>query len=138
MYSFIELLRAIAALLITNSHFDGVYPWNISWGGCPGVALFFTITGFLLVRSVEKDKFFPWWVKKVIRLYIPLTIVNLIVVLIGYREPSVQRFLFPIQSYWFVAALIILYIPFYVVMKLQTRCNNPVTIRGGTEDFRLY
>lgn len=36
MYSFIELLRAIAALLITNSHFDGVYPWDISWGvsGC--------------------------------------------------------------------------------------------------------
>lgn len=37
MYSFIELLRALAAMLITNSHFDGVYPWNISWGGCPGV-----------------------------------------------------------------------------------------------------
>ena len=26
MYSFIELLRALAAMLITNSHFDGVYP----------------------------------------------------------------------------------------------------------------
>jgi peptidoglycan/LPS O-acetylase OafA/YrhL len=33
MYEFIELLRAVAALLITNSHFDGVYPWNSSRGG---------------------------------------------------------------------------------------------------------
>lgn len=40
MFEFIEVLRAIAVTLITNSHFDGVYPWNISWGGCPGVALF--------------------------------------------------------------------------------------------------
>ena len=41
MYSFIELLRALAAMLITNSHFDGVYPWNISWGGMPrGISVF--------------------------------------------------------------------------------------------------
>ena len=85
MYSFIELLRAIAAMLITNSHFDGVYPWNISWGGCPRVALFFTISGFLLVSSAKKQDFFPWWSKKVIRLYIPLTIVNIITVIIGFR-----------------------------------------------------
>lgn len=32
-YFFIELARAIACMLITNSHFDGVYPWDISWGG---------------------------------------------------------------------------------------------------------
>lgn len=39
LFSFVELLRAIATILITNSHFDGVYPLDISWGGCPGVAL---------------------------------------------------------------------------------------------------
>ena len=58
MYAFVELLRAVAVLLITNSHFDGVYPWNISWGGCPGVALFFVITGFLLKKSVGKGNLF--------------------------------------------------------------------------------
>ena len=97
MYSFIELLRALAAMLITNSHFDGVYPWNISWGGCPGVALLFTISGFLLVSSVKKKDFLPWWSKKVIRLYIPLAIVNIITVIIGFRSASVSLFLFPIM-----------------------------------------
>ena len=33
MLAFIEVLRALAVALITNSHFDGVYPVNISWGG---------------------------------------------------------------------------------------------------------
>lgn len=33
MYEFIELLRALAVALITNSYFDGVYPVDISWGG---------------------------------------------------------------------------------------------------------
>ena len=118
MYSFIELLRAIAAMLITNSHFDGVYPWNISWGGCPGVALFFTISGFLLVSSAKKQDFFPWWSKKVIRLYIPLTIVNIITVIIGFRSASASLFLFPIMiNLWYVPCIAVLYIPYYFVLK---------------------
>ncbi len=117
MYSFIELLRALAAMLITNSHFDGVYPWNISWGGCPGVALFFLISGFVLVKSVQKENFFPWWLKKVIRLYIPMSIVNLITVLIGYRTPSIKLFLFPINiNLWYVPAIAILSILYYFIL----------------------
>ena len=118
MYSFIELLRAMAVMLITNSHFDGVYPWNISWGGCPGVALFFTISGFVLVRSVRKHDFFPWWIKKVIRLYIPLTIVNIITVIIGFRSATISLFLFPIFiNLWYVPCIAVLYIPYYGVIK---------------------
>lgn len=64
LFSFVELLRAIATALITNSHFDGVYPLDISWGGCPGVALFFSISGFVLVKSVTRESFLPWWIKK--------------------------------------------------------------------------
>lgn len=118
MYQFIELLRALAAMLITNSHFDGVYPWNISWGGCPGVALFFLISGFVLVKSVQKENFFPWWLKKVTRLYIPLSIVNLVTVLIGYRTPSISLFLFPINiNLWYVPAIAVLYIVYYFILR---------------------
>lgn len=118
MYSFIELLRALAAMLITNSHFDGVYPWNISWGGCPGVALFFLISGFVLVKSVQKEKFFPWWLKKVMRLYIPLSIVNIVTVLIGYRTPSIMLFIFPINiNLWYVPAITVLYIAYYLIIR---------------------
>ena len=131
MYSFIELLRALAAALITNSHFDGVYPWNISWGGCPGVALFFAISGFLLVRSVEKERFLPWWIKKVIRLYIPLTIVNAITVIIGFRKVSWMLFLFPINTLWYVPVIALLYIPYFAVMRAESNCNKAISIRGG-------
>lgn len=118
MYSFIEILRAIAVMLITNSHFDGVYPWNISWGGCPGVSLFFSISGFLLVSSVKKQDFFPWWLKKVLRLYIPLTIVNIVTVIIGFRSASISLFLFPIMiNLWYVPCVAVLYIPYYMLLK---------------------
>ena len=137
MYSFVELLRAFAAALITNSHFDGVYPWNISWGGCPGVALFFAISGFLLVKSVSKEHFFPWWIKKVIRLYIPLTIVNIITVLVGFRKPSVLLFLFPINTLWYVPVIAILYIPYYGFAKAQKACNHQTTILGGRPSENL-
>lgn len=118
MYSFIEILRAIAVMLITNSHFDGVYPWDISWGGCPGVSLFFVISGFLLVSSVKKQDFFLWWIKKIIRLYIPLTIVNVITVIIGFRSASISLFLFPIMiNLWYVPCVAVLYIPYYMLLK---------------------
>lgn len=120
MFEFIEVLRAIAVALITNSHFDGVYPWNISWGGCPGVSLFFIISGFLLVKGVKRDNFFPWWGKKVIRLYVPLTIVNLITVMIGYRHATVSLFFFPINiNLWYVPAITLLYIVYYLVLRLK-------------------
>lgn len=119
MYSFIELLRALAALLITNSHFDGVYPWNISWGGCPGVSLFFMISGFLLVKGVRNSAgFLYWWFNKVIRLYIPLTVVNLLTVLIGYRQASFMLFLFPISiNLWYVPAIAMLYLFYYFALN---------------------
>lgn len=127
MYSFIELLRALAALLITNSHFDGVYPWDISWGGCPGVSLFFAISGFLLVKSVQRENFLPWWVKKVIRLYIPLTVVNIITVLVGFRKVSISLLLFPITiNLWYVPAIILLYIPYFFILREY----------GGLKEFK--
>ena len=121
MISFIEILRAVAVALITNSHFDGVYPIDISFGGCPGVSLFFAITGFLLWKPAKSRggyrRFTDWYLKKLIRLYVPLTIVNLITVAIRFREASISLFLFPINiNLWYVPAIAVLYILFYLVM----------------------
>lgn len=80
-------------------------------GRVSGRSAFFIISGFLLVKGVQKDNFFPWWGKKVIRLYVPLTIVNLITVIIGYRHVTVSLFLFPINiNLWYVPAITMLYI----------------------------
>ena len=130
MYSFIELLRALAVLLITNSHFDGVYPWDISWGGCSGVAIFFLISGFLLVKGCSEYNFFPWWKKKVMRLYIPLTLVNVVTILIGFRTASISLFVFPIGiNLWYVPAISIFYIFYYfIIRKFRSDIYKIVTI----------
>lgn len=117
MFSFIEVLRALAVTLITNSHFDGVYPIDISWGGVPGVSLFFMITGFLIGKLDIPVGFGRWYTKKIIRLWIPLTIVNIIIVAIGFRKASAGLFLFPIHTLWYVPAIAVLYIFFYFLQK---------------------
>lgn len=120
MYNFIVLLRALAVCLITNSHLDGVYPINISWGGAPGVALFFMITGFLLNQSKNKTSFRAWYIPKIIKIYIPLIIVNIITVAIGYRVATIGLFCFPINiNLWYVPVLAIIYILYYITKHFE-------------------
>lgn len=53
-----------------------------------------------------------------IRLYIPLTIVNLITVFIGFRTASASLFLFPITiNLWYIPAVIVLYILYYFNLR---------------------
>jgi peptidoglycan/LPS O-acetylase OafA/YrhL len=114
---------------------------QLTGGGCPGVALFFTISGFVLVKSVEKSNvFFKWWSKKILRLYTSLTIVNIIIVLLGYREPSLLLFVFPINSFWYVPAITLLYIPYYVIVKNlnRRRCRIIAFFLAIVLYFSLY
>ena len=116
IFFFIELARFIACALITNSHFDGVYPINISWGGCPGNCLFFMISGFLM-NNTKQQPFLGWYIKKILRLYIPLVMVNIIMIAVGYREPYLQLFIFPIKQFWFIPVMVVLYCCFYISCK---------------------
>ena len=117
-YYFVELCRAVACVLITNSHFDGIYPWDISFGGCPGNCLFFLITGFLLAGTDFKQAHFgKWYIRKIGRLYLSLTIVNIIICLIGYRKPTLELFLFPISKFWYIPIIVVLYALYFIVMK---------------------
>lgn len=87
MFYFIEYLRAIATLLVANSHFKGVYPNDIlSFGGGFGLALFYMISGFLLANIQNDTKLYKWYLPKLMRLYIPLFIVRIIEIIVGYRE----------------------------------------------------
>lgn len=56
IFLFIVLVRAIAAIVITNSHYTGVYPTDlIANGGLLGDVLFFAVSGYCL--SNIKDAF---------------------------------------------------------------------------------
>ena len=55
LYYFINCLRALAAVLITNSHYTNVYPISIiANGGLLGDILFFAIKKELLYNSSYK------------------------------------------------------------------------------------
>lgn len=121
MIQFIEVVRAIATMLIANSHFKGVYPTDLlSFGGGFGLALFYMISGFLLANIKPNAKLTSWYTKKVVRLYIPLVILKLIEMFIGYLKIETVRqffreFIFPAS--WFGASMIILYLVYYWIVK---------------------
>lgn len=121
MLYFIIYLKAIAAALIANSHFKSVYPTDlISFGGGFGLALFYMISGFLMTDIGPKFSFGKWYLKKLVRLYIPLWILRLFEILIGQLKiSSIKEFLwhFVFPTYWFVSSILILYVLYFIFMK---------------------
>ncbi|MBE6751828.1 MAG: acyltransferase [Ruminococcaceae bacterium] len=121
MLVFIEVLRAIATLLIFNSHLKGVYPVDIlSFGGGLGLALFYMLSGYLLSNINENTKFHKWYFKKITRIYVPLILFRIILVVIGNIQINsfigfIKIFVFP--TYWFVASMVIFYAVYFVFVK---------------------
>lgn len=120
MIFFISFLRAIAACIITNSHYTGVYPTDlIANGGLLGDVIFFAVSGYCLYNL--KLGFIKWYGKRVYRVYIPTVIITLIYFLIGFYpildlRDALSWFIYP-THYHFVASIIVLYIPYYFIIK---------------------
>ena len=143
MIQFIEVIRAIATMLIANSHFKGVYPTDLlSFGGGFGLALFYMISGFLLANIKPNTKLTSWYTKKVVRLYIPLVILKLIELVIGYLKIETagqffKEFIFPAS--WFGASMMILYLVYYWIVKFLYAKKGMPSIWGvnlfGTISF---
>lgn len=125
MLVFIEFLRAIATLLIFNSHLKGVYPTDIlSFGGGLGLALFYMLSGYLLSNINENTRFTKWYFKRIGRLYVPLVLFRTILVVIGNIQINsfigfIKTFVFP--AYWFVASIVIFYVIYYLFVKFVYR-----------------
>lgn len=121
MVFFITVLRALAACLITNAHYTGIYPTDlIANGGLIGDVLFFAVSGYCLYNV--KMPFPRWYGKRLYRIYPSILIMTLVYVLLGaYRlteHNAVWWFVYP-TNYHFVASIIVLYIPFYFCMKID-------------------
>ena len=133
MIFYITVLRALAVMLITNSHYTGVYPSDlIANGGLLGDVIFFAVSGFCLVNI--KEGFLTWYKKRIIRIYPIVWIITLVYILLGFYTfdtwTIVNYFIYP-TYYHFVASIIILYIPFYFVMKVKVLTDNMPKIMGG-------
>ena len=121
MFDFIYLLRIIAAVLITNSHYEAIYPNPIiANGGLLGDVIFFAVSGFCLFPV--KQSFPKWYGRRLKRIYPLVWIITTIYLVIGfYQAHSVSGFvkllIYP-TYYHFVASILLLYIVYYLAAKL--------------------
>lgn len=144
IFLFIVLIRAFAAIIITNAHYTGVYPTDIiANGGLLGDVLFFVVSGYCLANT--KDSFPKWYLRRFVRIYIPVWIITIIYMIFGaYTVNSIgngiSSFLWP--THWhFVASIIFLYIPLYFVSKyieMNTKNYKMMVFVIFTLQFVLY
>ena len=126
MIFFITFLRAMAACLITNAHYEDIYPINIiANGGLIGDVLFFSVSGYCLC-NIKCDNSFRgfcrWYGKRLWRIYPPVLVCTLVFLVIGQYSISSHNIawwlIYP-TYYHFIASIIILYIPFFFIMKID-------------------
>lgn len=120
-YNFVNLIKAFAAILITNSHFGTIYPEKLSilaFGGALGNAMFFICSGFL-INKVEKG-YTKWIWHKLSRIYPALWIMLLLIILTERPVISLKKilewFIFP-TKFWFIGAIIGMYSIAYIILK---------------------
>ncbi len=114
-------MRALAACLITNAHYGGIYPLDmIANGGLLGDVLFFAVSGYCLYNV--KLPFIKWYTKRLYRIYPPILIVTALYMILGEyhlaEHSAFWWYIYP-TCYHFVASIIVLYIPFYFAMKIE-------------------
>jgi len=130
---FITFLRALAACFITNAHYTGIYPTDIiANGGLIGDVLFFAVSGYCLCNI--RMPFLRWYGKRIWRIYPPVLIMTAVYVAAGSysltENNALWWFVYP-TYYHFVASIIVLYIPFYICMKMQWLRNHIITVMAG-------
>lgn len=133
MIFFVTFLRALAACLITNAHYTGIYPSDlIANGGLIGDVIFFAVSGYCL--SNIKTPFFSWYGKRLFKIYPPVIVATIVYLLCGAYVFADHNFLwwFIYPTYYhFVASILVLYIPFYFCMKYNVLKRNLVFIMLG-------
>lgn len=120
MLEFINVMRVVGTILITNSHFDRIWPVAaLATGGTLGNIIFFFVAGYCY--SPKEKNIFHHIIIKFIKLYIPIFIVQLVCTISGiYRFPNIKEFLeiclFP-TNYWFFPCILIGYSFWFVIIK---------------------
>lgn len=135
MVFYITCLKALAACLITNAHYTGIYPTDlIANGGLIGDIIFFAVSGYCLYNV--KEPFLRWYGKRIWRVYPPVVFMTAIYLFLGEYDladhSAAWWFIYP-TYYHFVASIIVLYVPFYFIMKtdwLKVRIPQLMVVIG--------
>lgn len=130
----------MAACLITNSHYTGVYPVEIiANGGLIGDILFFAVSGYCLYNA--KSSFPRWYGKRLFRIYPPVIIITFVYMVLGFYNISLGNafswFIYP-TNYHFIASIVFLYIPYYIVVKIDFLRNHLIPIMLSVAGVWLF
>jgi len=115
----IDLLKVLAALMITNSHLKSFYvePFTpLGTFGAPGNALFFFISGFTLSLG-RFDSFTTWYKRRIQRIFPTLLIWTILLSpLLSGTQITLQSIWFA-KSYWFIQCIMVYYILWWLIFK---------------------
>ena len=118
MFEFINWLRILAAVLITNSHYGEIWPISaLAAGGMLGNVIFFAVSGFCLCKV--KGNFPRWYLRRFLRVWPVMIAFTAFTVLIGKYpigcvDDFVRLFVYP-TNYVFLVWLLVLYVAFYPI-----------------------
>lgn len=123
----IDVIKCIAALLITNSHFDMLYPNKIfATGGSIGNSLFFFASGFLLFLK-PMGRFDNWYKKRINRIY-PTIFAWAILSTLFLNEHEDIIYIILYSGEWFISCIMVYYIIIYFINKFMK--NNLILSWG--------
>lgn len=141
MFEFVIYLKALATILITNSHFDTIYPISqLSMGGSIGNSIFFLVSGFCLSNIKSRGSIVvdggAWYLHRLWRIYLPCVVAVLINTFYRYMihiaTPNLKEILGnivnPTVGFWFVQAILVLYMLYYITVRL---------LDNGTLSFKV-
>lgn len=114
----IDILKCLAALLITNSHFGLLYgDYNfLATGGCIGDVLFFFCSGFtLFLKPMGGVKQLPNWYKRRINRIYPSVVAVAIFACLFFDQYWDIIDIIIARPYWFVSCIMIYYLVIYFV-----------------------
>ena len=114
----IDVLKCLAALLITNSHMGLLYAKYsfLATGGCIGDVLFFFCSGFtLFLKPMNGVKEFPNWYKRRINRIYPAVLAVAIMACIFFDTHWDIMQIIIAKRYWFIGCIMIHYIAIFFV-----------------------
>lgn len=114
----IEMLKAIAAILVMNSHMDAMYGEYsyLGTGGAIGDALFFFCSGYALFLSKREENFFNWYKRRVQRIYPSVLIISIIgaTYVVDQLHYSIYA---DMGTSWFILCIFLFYALLYPIKK---------------------
>jgi len=131
----VQVLRAVAALLVVHSHAAGVAGMNLAWdGGAHGVDLFFVISGFIIayVASLDTSQFMVRRLIRIVPIYWSSTLalfVLLVVLPSLFRSASSDPVLL-LKS--------LLFLPDGAHVQTSDGIPHPTLAGGWTLNYEMY